>query len=281
MSKIRLCLFAATPDILERRFLVRVLTGTPRELAERAVAWGYDGIELLPDPTNVPDPEPWAKALRDVGAVLPVVNTGRMAAQGMALLHADAAVRQRSLQAFKKILDFAGALGAQVGLGVARGRPSPGLDAEARDRLAEDVFRELAGHAERVGTVILLEAAEPEYTRFIATTDEVRCWVDRVASPTFGMMLDTQQLTAAEPSIEYGIRAAKRQAKHIHLFDPSRWPPGAGPATLDWDHVFRVLREEGFAGTGSVALVPEGDPEPGARQVVSFLRRATGAGIQE
>lgn len=273
MAPVRLCLFASTPDIVALRFMVRVLTGTPQELAERAVAWGYDGIEFMPDPEHVPDPHRFATSLANAGAVLPVVNTGRMAAQGLTLFHKDAAVEQKARQAFRGILDFAGALGARVGLGIARGAAIPGLSAEAMDRHAADAFRELADHAAKAGTVIMLEAAESEHTRYLGTMDEVMHWVDRLASPAFGVMLDTAQLAAAEPSVAYGIRAAKGRATHIHLFDPSRWPPGLGKTRLDWDCLFRVLREERFAGTGSVALVPEGDAEPAARQVAGFLRK--------
>jgi sugar phosphate isomerase/epimerase len=265
-NQVRLCLFAATPDILRLRFPVRVLTGTPEELAERSVAWGYDGIEFMPDPLDVPDPDRFARALRQAGAVLLVVNTGRLAAQGLTLFHADPAVARRARQAFGRILDFAGALGAKVGLGIARGAP-------AAEREAEEVFHELAAHAEQAGTVILLEAAETAYTRFIATMDEVTRWAERVASPGFGVMLDTEQLRSAEPSLEYGIRAAKGRAAHLHLFDPNRWPPGLGPEPLDWELFFRLLREEGFAGSASVALTPEGDPELAARRAAGFLRK--------
>lgn len=275
MARIPLCLFAAAPDLLGRKFLVRVLTGTPEELAARAAAWGYDGIEYLPDPLDVPDPERFARPFRDAEVSLPVVNTGRMPARGLRLFDPDPAAAERARRAFKRILDFAGALNAKVGLGIARGAALPGLSDAEMGRHAEAVFRELAAHAGRAGTVILLEAAEPEHTRSIATTDEVMHWVERVASPAFGVMLDTQQLSSAEPSVEHGIRAAKRQAAHFHLFDPGRHPPGLGSEPLDWGRFFRVLREEGYAGTASVALIREGDPEPAARRVLRFLRQHT------
>jgi len=67
-----------------------VLTGSPEELAQRCAAWGYDGIELLPDPENIPDPEPYQRALENEGVKLYVVNSGRVAAQGMAQSDEDA-----------------------------------------------------------------------------------------------------------------------------------------------------------------------------------------------
>src|SRR5262245_18472055 len=99
MAKIRLCLFSSTPDIVELRFPVRVLTGTPGDLAARAAAWGYDGIEFLPDPLHVPDAHAFARTLENTGAALPVVNTGRMAAQGLTLFHREPAVAERALDA--------------------------------------------------------------------------------------------------------------------------------------------------------------------------------------
>ncbi len=255
-------------------FVVKVLTGAPRELAERALAYGYDGIEFMPDPENVPDPMAFEAALKASGAVMPVVNTGRVFAQGLPLLQAETAARKRSVEGFKRILDFAGYFQARVGLGAARGVGIPGASREEMDGVADEVFRELAAYAEKAGAVIMLEPADPGVTSFINTMDEAMTWVDRIASPAFSVMLDTYQLSESEPSIEHGIRAARGQARHIHFYDPSRWPPGvlAERDRLDWPHLMRVLREEGFSGSGSVVLAPEGDPEPAARQAAAFLR---------
>lgn len=113
MPKVKFLQFASTADMLQYSFVVKVLTGTVEEVARRVVEWGYDGIEFMPDPEHTPDPEPFARALKNAVAVMPVVNSGRIAAQGMALLHED-----------KNILDFAGYFKARLGLGAARG---PGL----------------------------------------------------------------------------------------------------------------------------------------------------------
>jgi sugar phosphate isomerase/epimerase len=274
MGDVRLCLFSSTPDMNALSFIVRVLTGSPAELAERAVAWDYDGIEFMPDPEHVPDPVVFESALKSSGAIMPVVNTGRFFAQGVPLLVADPAARRRAVECFKRVLGFAGYFRARVGLGAARGAGVPGMAREEMDRLAEEVFRELAAHAEKAGTAIMLEPADPGVTSYINTMDQAMAWVDRIGSPAFSIMLDTYQLTDSEPSIAHGIRAARGQARHIHFYDPSRWPPGVLPERdrLDWQHIVQVLKEEGFSGSGSVVLAPEGDPEPAARKSVAFLR---------
>jgi sugar phosphate isomerase/epimerase len=274
MSKVKFCLFASTPDMLQLDFVVKVLTGTPEEIAQRAVNWGYDGIEFMPDPEHVPDPGVFGGALRREGVVMPVVNSGRIAAQGMALLHEDLVIRRKSIKGFKNILDFAGYFKARVGLGAARGTGIPGVSKKEMEQLAEDVFRELTEHAEKAGAVIMLEPAEAAFTSLFNTNEEVMAMVEKIGSPNFSLMLDTHQLWAVETSIDYGIKAAKGQAKHIHMYEPSRLPPGVSPEkeTLDWPHIARVLKKEGFEGSASVVIVPEGDPEPVARKAVAYLR---------
>lgn len=64
MSKVKFCLFASTPDMLQLSFVVKVLTGTPEELAQRAVDWGYNGIEFMPNPERVPNPMVFDSSLR-------------------------------------------------------------------------------------------------------------------------------------------------------------------------------------------------------------------------
>lgn len=275
MPRIRFCLFASTPDIDPLGFIVKVLTGSLEELARRAVDWGFDGIEFMPDPERVPDPATMERVLSAAGAAMPVVNTGRMAVQGLALLHQDPGVRRRSIEAFRNMLDFAGRFRARVGLGASRGKGIPGVSREEMDRLAAEVFGGLTAHAEKAGAVIMLEPADPGVTAYINTMDEAMAWVDRIGSPSFSVMMDTYELAESEPSIEHGIRAARGQAKHIHLYDPSRWPPGVleDRNRLDWPRIVKVLREEGFEGSASVVLAPEGDPEPAARKTAAFLRR--------
>ncbi len=207
--------------------------------------------------------------------MMPVVNSGRIAAQGMALLHEDRAIRKKAIDGFKRMLDFAGYFKARVGLGASRGRGIPGMGKDDMLKLAEEIFRELTGHAEKSGAVIMLEPAEAEYTSLFNTNEEVMAMVDKIGSPSFSIMLDTHQLYVAEPSIEHGIRAARGQARHIHLYEPSRLPPGVSTEkdALDWPNIVSVLKEEGFEGSASVVIVPKGDPEPIARKSVAYLRK--------
>lgn len=275
MSKVKLCLWASTPDMLQYKFIINVLTGTPEEIARRAVDWGYDGIEFMPDPERTPDPGVFDTALKRAGAVMPVVGSGRMIPQGMALIHEDAGIRRKAMKAFKNVLDFAGYFKARVVLGGGRGTGIPGASKEEMERLTEEIFRELAEYAKKAGAGIMLEGSSPKYTNLVNSNEEVMAWVERIDSPSFSVMMDTDQLCAAEPSIEHGIRATKGQAHHIHLYDPNHWPPGILPEkdALDWPHIARILQAEDFTGSASIALAPEGAPEFVATKALVYVRR--------
>jgi sugar phosphate isomerase/epimerase len=274
MSDLQFCLFSSTADIEKFGFIVKILTGEPEDIASRAAAWGYDGIEFLPDPLNIPDPVRMEAALQNAGVFMPVVNSGRFGAQGMPLIQDSKNERIRAVEAFKQVLDFAGHFKARVGLGMARGSGIPGASKAAIESIAADVFEELAAHAAKAGAIIVLEAAEPDVTGFINTNAEVMQWVDRISNPYFSVMLDTHQLNGAETSIEEGIRVTRGEATHIHLYDPSRWPPGVleDQSRLDWPNIIRILKETHLPRTGSLTLAPEGDAESAARKALAYLK---------
>jgi D-psicose/D-tagatose/L-ribulose 3-epimerase len=254
-------------------FVVRLLEGSLEAICERALAWGYDGIEFFPDPEDVADPTELERAASASGCLVPVIDTGLMLPRGLTLLDPDPTVRARAMDAFGRMIELAGLVGGSVNMGGARGNRPPGMSEAEIDRLTEEVFRSLTERAEQAGSRILLEPTG-DYTSYITTVAETARWAERIGSPAFAVMLDTYQLAEAEPSFEEGIRDAKGLADHIHLYDPSRWPPGVLPERdrLDWPRIVQALEEEGFAGTGSVVVVPERDPEAPARASLAYLR---------
>lgn len=270
----RYSIFSSTPDITDLNFVVRVATGELEQLLDQAHRWGYDGIEFLPDPKKVPDSTAVLKAMNDTGGSVLVVNSGRFGAQNLTLLNKDSAIRHTALECFKDIVSLAADINARVGLGMARGFPDPDWTPGQTEGLAYETFSAIAEHAEKVGAVVMLEPADPGATSFIHTVGEAVAWVERIGKSSFTVMLDTYQLATVEESIEAGILASYGRANHIHLYDPSRWPPGVLPQSerLDWKMISQALRNQGFDGSGSVVLAPEGDPADTAPKAVTFLR---------
>ncbi len=268
----RILVFCSTPDVEADGFVVPILAEPIERLAARAASLGFDGLEFLPDPGDIPEPERLRSVLDAAGVGLGVVNSGRMAARGFALLHRDARRRRELIEIYKRYVDLAGALGARVGLGMARGDASVAVSGPDLPALMRDVFGEIAEHAERAGTVVMLEPADPGYVAVVLRVEEAVEQARLVGSPGFSIMLDTHQLEVVEPSFEEGFAAAEGRASHIHLYDPGHWPPGVAEKRLDWDRIRAAMQSHGFRGSGSMVLAPEGDRDAAARASVAFVR---------
>lgn len=271
---VKFCLFSAAKDFDRFNWVVKVSTGTPEEITQRAVDLGYDGIEYMPDPDNPLDPEVMELALRKAGAILPVINSGRFDTQGYALFHPDPAVRKKSIEVYKGFIDFAGYLAARVGLGAAGGRLPPGKSYQDSEKIIEEVLHKLVMHALRARVVLMLEPRGVK-SGYMGSVGQVMTWVKRFNSPALSVMLDTDTHALYEPSIEYAIHSSEGQAKHIHLYDPGKQPVGIKPEKerYNWNSIVQALREEHFEGTGSVTLFTQGDPIPAATKTATFLRQ--------
>jgi sugar phosphate isomerase/epimerase len=269
----QLSLLASTPDIAETGYMVNLLLGAPELLAAEARALGYDGIEFFPGPPGTVGVAEMDEALKRFDLTLTAVNSGRIVAEGLTLLHPDAAIRTHALNRVKDLLDFAGHFGAPVTLAGTKGSLPSVASAEAAERLAERYFADLARFGATAGSALLLAPTDEADSNFICTVGEAVAWVRRINHSAFGLVLDTYHLHRKEASVTEGLRAAAGLVRHIHLYDPGRVPPGtqARPA-LDWRAIMATLRDIGYDGAASVCLAHSGDRRAQALETVSYLR---------
>lgn len=269
----QLSLLASTPDIAVTGYMVNLLLGTPAELAQEAKALGYDGIELLPGPPGSVGVHEVERALKEFDVILTAVNSGRIVADGLTLLHPEPGIRTRALSRIKDLLDFAGHFGVPATLAGVKGGVPKGAPIEGSTTLAEEIFADLARFAATVGSAILVAPTDEADSNFLCTVAEAAAWVRRINQPTFGVMLDTYQLARKEASVLEGLRAAAGLVRHLHFYDPGRFPPGIRrESTLDWSAILATLQEIGYDGAASVCLAHTGDRRAEARKTASYLR---------
>ena len=269
----QLSLLASTPDIVETGYMVNLLLGPPELLGAEARALGFDGIEFFPGPPGTVGVAELDQALKRFDLTLTAVNSGRIVAEGLTLLHPEATIRGRALNRVKDLLDFAGGFGAPVTLAGTKGIVPDGASREAADRLAEEIFSHLAQFGASVGSTLLLAPTHEADSNFICSVAEAVAWVQRIHHPAFGLMLDTYHLHREETSVEAGLCAAAGLIQHLHLYGPGRVPPGTrGKPGLDWPAVLDTLRDIGYEGAASVCLAPTGDRRVQAQETVAYLR---------
>jgi 5-keto-L-gluconate epimerase len=267
-----LSLLASTPDIVATGYMVNLLLGKPELLAAEAKMLGYDGIEFFPGPPGTVGVAEMDEALKQFDLTLTAVNSGRIVAEGLTLLHPDPTNRARALNRVKDLLDFAGHFGAPVTLAGVKGSLPSGATAEV-ERFAEKILSDLARFGASVGTTLLLAPTDEADSNFIVTVGEAVAWVRRIGHPALGLVLDTYHLHRKEASVTEGLSAAAGMVQHLHLYDPGRVPPGTrAKSVLDWPAIMATLQDIGYEGAASVCLAPNGDRRAQAHETVSYLR---------
>lgn len=275
----QLSLLASTPDIAATGYMVNLLLGEPGAVAAEAKELGYDGIEFLAGPPGTVGVAEMDQALRRFDAVLTAVNSGRIVAEGLTLLHPEPGNRARALHRLKDLLDFAGHFGVPVTLAGTKGHLPKGPGAEGAIAAMEEVFHALAEFGAARGSTLLVTPTDEADSNFLGSVVEVLAWVQRINHPGLGMMLDTHQLARKEPSVIDGLRAAAHGVGHLHLYDPGRRPPGLQRKSgLDWPGIAATLREIGYDRGASVCLARAGDRRALAQQTAMYLRELIAAG---
>ncbi len=234
------------------------------EQCEAAARMGYDALEIAPftlteDPTTLD-----AAAANQVrttanshGLVVSSLHWLLVKPEGLSLVTDDAALRRRTLDLLRRLIDFAAACGARVLVhGSPRQRsPEPGQSvADATARL-EAALAELAPHAAAAGVVYCIEPLGPFETNVINTVAEAAALVDRIASPAIRTMLDVSAASHSETDPVHEVLRtylASGHIGHVQVNDKNRRGPGQGDTELR--PVLQVLKDMRY--TGWVAVEP-------------------------
>jgi sugar phosphate isomerase/epimerase len=229
-----------------------------------AAAVGYDGLEVAPF-TLADDPlalsaEKVAQARRaaaDAGIAITGLHWLLVKPDGLSITSPDAAVRTRTIDAIRRIVDLCAALGGRylVHGSPAQRRTPEGADrATARARIAEALVA--AGRAAQdVGVLYLLEPLPRDETDQINTLDEAAVLVREVGSPALATMFDAKsaalsEATGAADLLDRWLPTGL--IRHVQLNDRNRRGPGQGSDRIA--PIVEALLRGGY--TGDVAIEP-------------------------
>lgn len=96
--------------------------GDPAVILPAVAEVGYEGVELQVRDPDAFDHDAFQRRLRQCGLEVPVVSTGPVGIEdGLYLIHAEAAVRERAAERLCKIVDLAAEWGVQMAMGRVRG----------------------------------------------------------------------------------------------------------------------------------------------------------------
>jgi len=253
---------------------------------EFAARLGYDGLEVAPFTLSDRPHEPGAiavaatrKAAQDAGIEIASLHWLLAAPDGLSITDGDAAVRARTVDVMRRLIDLCGELGGKVlvhGSPAQRRLPS-GDEAAARQRALE-CFAAIADDARAAKVIYCIEALAPADADFINRVGEAAAMVDSIASPNLRTMLDccaTARLGEETPEALIDKWLPSGHIAHLQVNDGNGRGPGQGD--LRFAPILSALQRHHYAGTIAVEpfdYYPDG-PASAAR-AIGYLR-----GIEE
>lgn len=224
------------------------------QTAARLAHMGYDGVELMGD-LNRYRPDEVKQIMRDNG--LRVIS---ITPENEDILHPDPSIRQRGLDYYHRLLDFAKAIGTRiVCCHGAVGRIRPVTTYEEEWRLYVEGVRQIGQRAQELDLTVAMEVLNRYEAHFLLTAEEAVRFVTEVGSPSVGILLDAYHMNIEERDLPSAILQAKEHLRLFHVADSNRQALGRGHT--DFVAVFRALKNAQYAGPVIVeATAPGPDP---------------------
>ena len=257
------------------------------EQCRLAAVHGFHGIELAPytlaeDPTRMPPARrrELRRTLEESGLTCAGLHWLLKAPAGLHLTTGDAAVRQRTWEAMRRLVDLCRDLRGEVMvLGSGKQRGAQGVSRSEACRFLQEGLTALAPHAKGAGVRVLVEALPAAVTDVVNTLDEARQVIAAIGSPAVAGIFDFHN---AKDEGEPWDRLIARHfdiIRHVHLNEvDGRHPsPTARPgrAHSDFAPAFRALAERRYPGWVSLEIFHADDPPeailPETRSVLAHL----------
>jgi sugar phosphate isomerase/epimerase len=251
---------------------------------ELAAALGYDGLEIAPytladDPTKLSAAQAaqLRRAANDAGIAITGLHYLLRAPAGLSITSADAAQRQRSIDAMRRFCGLCAELGGTI---LVHGSPDqrvlePG-DAENGRKRGIECFAAVANAAADARVTYCIEPLARNQTAFVNTVQEAADIVRAIAAPTLRTMIDCS--AAGQAEAEPVDTLARRWLPsgliaHMHFNDPNRRGPGEGK--LAFGPILATLRDGGYSGDASIEpFIYRPDGPTCAARGIGYIRGA-------
>ncbi|MFN8419147.1 MAG: sugar phosphate isomerase/epimerase family protein [Anaerolineae bacterium] len=218
-------------------------------LAPKVKQMGFDWIEVPFEGVDDFDPSEAGRIVKDNGLG---VSAAAAIGPDRDLIHPDASIRENGMNYIRACIDACQKIGVQNLIGpiyAAVGRTWQQTADERKhdvDLLVQNLSR-LSQYAQDRGVVLCIEPLNRFETSFINTCEQVIEVIDRVNSPSCGILLDTFHMCIEEKSLGAAIRLAGiSRLKHFHACENDRGAPGSGH--VPWADVAQALKDIGYDG---------------------------------
>jgi D-psicose/D-tagatose/L-ribulose 3-epimerase len=205
-----------------------------------AAELGYRGLELAPftlgdEAYRMPAPQraQLRRAAQEAGIAVSGLHWLLVAPPGLSITSADGAVRERTLEVLRRLIELCAELGGKylVHGSPAQRRVRDQPDPAAAAARAEAMWVAVAADAAVAGVVYCIEPLARPEADFVNTIAEAAAIVQRIGAPALRTMIDTSAagLMEGEPVAD-AIRRwmPTGLVAHVQLNDRNRRGPGEG-----------------------------------------------------
>lgn len=242
---------------------------------------GYEGIEIAPftlaaDPATISAPAraEYARIIKGEGLAFVGLHWLMVAPKGLHVTTPDDALRQRSWDHIRNLVDLCADLGPNgvmvFGSPHQRGTTGGSTPAEATRRYI-DGLASMAPHARQRGVRILVEALPANQTDVVLSLEEAASIVREIGSPAVRTMFDTHN--AVDETEPHGALIAKHFPiiEHVHVNETDGGH--CGTANYDFTPVLAALKRLKYKGWVSLeAFKFEPGAETIARESLNYLQ---------
>ncbi|WP_219835035.1 sugar phosphate isomerase/epimerase [Paenibacillus sp. R14(2021)] len=220
---------------------------------ERLGRFGYDGIELVGEPSGY-DYSEVRRLTADhglkVSSICSIFNAQRD------LGHPDKAVRMQAVNYVKEVAEMAAEVGAPtiIAAPVANMRIRELGSREEEWKWAVEGIRTAGEYASSLGVSLCIEAWNRFESYMLNRLDQAAAMRAEVGLANVGIMGDTFHMNIDESDAAEAIRQSGDALIHIHLADSNRAAPGTGHT--DFVPILRSLKEIRYDGYLTFELLP-------------------------
>ena len=192
------------------------------------------------------DPKAVLKRKNAVG--IDVVTSNVILADEHDITSKNPEYRARGVEYLKRCVDATAAVEADSYSGVIYSQycKATALPTEDDWKWSAEALRSVGEYAAQYGITLGLEPVTRYESNLLNTCEEALRLLDMVGLDNVKVHLDSYHMNVEEKSFYEATKLAKGKLCHYHMCECDRGIPGSGH--VDWDGIFRALKENGYDG---------------------------------
>jgi sugar phosphate isomerase/epimerase len=238
----------------------------------KAAELGFDGVEIFPRSPESVDKNQFQDLLSKHNLQFAAMGTGAgMVVHNLSLTNPDINIRNKATDFIKRIIDFAGPLGAPAIIGSMQGRHGGDTSKEQAINWLSAGLNELGSYAKQYKTPLLYEPLNRYETNLFNTIGDTAKYLNTLDNENIKILADLFHMNIEEPCIHQAIRNSGNKIGHVHFVDSNRHAAGFGH--MNHKPISDALNEISFDQFVSAEAFPIPNSDTAAKSTINSFNK--------